>query len=335
VARGFEVGVLTTDPTGRLPGHERIDGVDVRRCRSWLGDLALAPGLPGALQEHPTGDWDVVHVQGVHTLVAPLALAALHGGRTPVVVTFHTGGHSSRLRGVVRPLQWRLLRAGLRAATALVAVSEFEAALFARALRVPRDRLTVIPNGFELPEPGPAQHREPDGSPLLVSIGRLERYKGHHRVIGALGTLLRTHPRAQLEVVGTGPYEERLRRLARDGGVAERVRFASFAPGERAALRALIDRADLVTLLSEYEAHPVSVLEAAGLGRRVLVADNSGLRELAEQGLATAVSLRCSDRELGEAMAELLDRPPPAPAELATWDACAERHAELYGRVTR
>jgi glycosyltransferase involved in cell wall biosynthesis len=256
-----------------------------------------------------------------------------------VVVTFHTGGHSSRLRGVVRPLQWRLLRPGLRAAAALVAVSEFEAALFARALRVPRDRLTVIPNGFELPEP-PAQsslggEEGADGAPLLVSIGRLERYKGHHRAIGALGTLLRTHPRAQLQVVGTGPYGERLRRLACESGVAERVRFASFAPGERAALRALLDRADLVTLLSEYEAHPVSVLEAAGLGRRVLVADNSGLRELAEQGLATAISLRCSDRELGEAMVELLDRPPPAPAELATWDACAERHAELYGRVTR
>jgi hypothetical protein len=34
-------------------------------------------------------------------------------------------------------------------------------------------------------------------------------------------------------------------------------------------------------------------------------------------------------------MVELLDRPPPAPAELATWDACAERLADLYGRVTR
>jgi len=78
----------------------------------------------------------------------------------------------------------------------------------------------------------------------------------------------------------------------------------------------------------------VSVLEAAGLGRRVLVSDGSGLRELADRGLATAVSLRSSDRELGEAMVELLSRPPPSPpAALPSWDDCAARHAALYREV--
>jgi glycosyltransferase involved in cell wall biosynthesis/O-antigen/teichoic acid export membrane protein len=333
--RGVEVSVLTTDPTGRLPREERVDGVAVRRCRSWLGDVALAPSLPGVLSRTVAEDGcDVVHLQGIHTMVAPLALAALRRRRVPVVVTLHTGGHSSRLRGAVRPLQWLALRPGLRAAQALVAVGDFEAARFARTLGLPGDRLAVIPNGFELPEaPGPGG-REAAGAPLLLSVGRLERYKGHHRVIGALETVLRAHPGAQLRVVGSGPYEGPLRRLAGAGAAAGHVRFESFAPGERAALRGLLARADLVALLSEYEAHPVSVLEAAGLGRRVLVADNSGLRELAGRGLATAISLRRSDRELGEAMLELLRRPAPAPpAALPGWDACAARHVDLYRRV--
>lgn len=329
--RGIDVEVLTTDPGGRLPARERVDGVAVRRCRAWLGDLAWSPGLVRALAE---GTWDAVHVQGVHTLVAPTVLAALGGRRTPAMVTFHSGGHSSRLRGALRPLQWLLLRPGLVAAGALVAVSDFEAALFARALGLPSDRLTVIPNGFDLPEPAEPDGLAPDGCPLLVSIGRLERYKGHHRAIGALGTVLRTHPGAQLHVVGTGPYEERLRRLAGEGPAAGHVRIASFAPQRRGDLRRLLERADLVLLLSEYEAHPVAVLEAAGLGRRVLVADNSGLRELAGRGLATAVPLRGSDRELGEAMLEVLRGPPPSgPVALPTWEDCADRHAELYRRV--
>jgi glycosyltransferase involved in cell wall biosynthesis/O-antigen/teichoic acid export membrane protein len=329
-ARGIEVCVLTTDPTGRLPRRERAGGIEIRRCPAWgwLGDLALAPSLPAALAAE---DCDVVHLQGVHTLVAPLALLALRGRRVPLVVTFHSGGHTSRLRTALRPLQWRLLRPGLAAAEGLVAVGEFEAALFARALGVPRARLTVIPNGFELPPAGPLEPEDPDASPLLVSIGRLERYKGHHRVIRALGTVLRAHPRAQLQVVGTGPYERPLRRLAADLAVADRVRFASFPPDERSGLRHLLERADLVALLSEYEAHPVAAAEAAGLGRRVLVADNSGLRELADRGLATAVSLRRTDQELGQAMVDLLGRPAPArPETLAGWDACADRHVELY-----
>jgi glycosyltransferase involved in cell wall biosynthesis/O-antigen/teichoic acid export membrane protein len=334
-ALGVEVSVLTTDPTGRLPSEERVDGVAVRRCRSWLGDVALAPSLPGALSRAVAGGGcDVVHLQGVHTMVAPLALAAMWRRGVPVVVTFHTGGHSSRLRGAIRPLQWRALGRGLRAAAALVAVSEFEAAQLAGMLGLPVDRLAVIPNGFELPEAVEPAGQAPDGSPLLLSVGRLERYKGHHRVIGALETVLRAHPGAQLRVVGTGPYEQRLRRLAREGAAAGHVRFQSFAPGQRAELRGLLARADLVALLSEYEAHPVSVLEAAGLGRRVLVADNSGLRELAGQGLATSVSLRRSDGELGQAMLDLLRRPAPdPPAELPTWDACAGRHVELYLRA--
>jgi glycosyltransferase involved in cell wall biosynthesis len=334
VARGVEVRVLTTDPTGRLPERERADGIEIRRCPAWgwLGDLAFAPSLPGALAAE---DADVVHLQGVHTLVAPLALLALRGRRAPLVVSFHSGGHTSRLRTALRPLQWWLLRPGLAAAEGLVAVGEFEAALFARALGVPRARISVIPNGFELPPPAGPPAPDPDASPLLVSIGRLERYKGHHRVIRALETVLRAYPRAQLQVVGTGPYERPLRRLAADLAVADRVRFASFAPGERAELRRLLERADLVALLSEYEAHPVAAAEAAGLGRRVLVADNSGLRELAGRGLASAVSLRRSDQELGQAMVELLGSPPPPrPEALASWDACADLHLELYRCVS-
>jgi glycogen(starch) synthase len=321
--RGHDVTVLTTDPSGRLPARECLEGVAVvrRRAWPWLGDLHFAPGL---FRELRGGDWDLVHVQGVHTLVAPLALIAAR--RLPRVVTFHSGGHSSALRTALRPLQWRLLRPLLAGCAALVAVSEFEATSFARALGLSRDRFTVVANGFALPDCGDAG-ADPPGPPVVLSIGRLERYKGHHRVIGAMDVVRRAHPDAELHVVGTGPFEPRLRRLAE----GRPVRFSSFPPDRRAALGGLISRSHLVALLSEYEAHPVAVMEAVGLGRRVLVAANSGLHELAERGLASEVSLRSSDDEIGEAMLELLRRPPPAARpDLPDWDACAGRLADVY-----
>lgn len=329
-ARGWRVTVVTADAGGELPPAERSDGVEIRRAPAWrhLGDVQYSPRLPGLLA---SVEGDVVHVQGIHTLVPVLALRALRRGAVPYLVSFHTGGHSSPLRNAIRPLQWSALRGPLAGAAGLVAVSEFEAGLFARSLRLPRERFSVIPNGFELPRitAPPA-----GGPPVLVSLGRLERYKGHHRAIAAMATVWAARPDAELHIVGGGPDEGRLRRLAARSPRPAQIRLRSFPPDRRRQLAELIASSALVVLLSEYEAHPVAVMEAVGLGRRVLVADNTGLSEIAGQGLARAIPLDRSDAEIGAAMLTELSRPPvsPVPA-LPDWDACTDRLAALYERV--
>jgi glycosyltransferase involved in cell wall biosynthesis/O-antigen/teichoic acid export membrane protein len=334
-ARDVEVTVLTADSSRRLPAWEKREGVVVRRRRawSWLGDLQFAPGLRTAVAEGP---WDLVHVQGVHTLVAPMVMAAARRRGLPYVVTFHTGGHSSRLRNAIRPLQWRLLRPLLTQARGLVAVCEYEAELFGKSLGLSRNRFRVIRNGFEMPGRRRSFPGDPPGPPLILSIGRLERYKGHQRAIAAMETIVGEHPQAELHVIGTGPDEERLRRLAAASSTAARIHFGSFPPERREELAHLIGRAHLVVLLSEYEAHPVSVMEAVGMGRRVLVARNSGLHELAEQGLAGDVPLSRTDQEIGRAMLELLGRPAPkAAAGLPNWQTCVDQLAALYEGLRR
>ena len=56
----------------------------------------------------------------------------------PYVVTFHGGGHSSRLRNLLRVRQRAVLRPLLARAAALVAVASFEVDGYAAELRVPR-----------------------------------------------------------------------------------------------------------------------------------------------------------------------------------------------------
>ena len=51
--------------------------------------------------------------------------------------------------------------------------------------------------------------------------------------------------------------------------------------------------------MSDYEANPVAVMEALALGRKVVVADTSGLSELASEGLATAVPPNASTSPAG------------------------------------
>lgn len=332
VAAGAAVTVLTTDPSGRLPRHEQRADVRIERVRAWPArrDYYFAPGIYGVMAR---GGWDLVHCQSYHTLVAPLAMLAAAQLRLPYIVTFHGGGHSSRLRNAIRQPQWALLRPLLARAARLVAIARFEIGLYSQRLRLPRERFVLIPNGADLPTVPPTSQSATSGR-LIASVGRLERYKGHHRVLQALPRVLERHPDARLRIVGVGPYEATLRQMAQQLGVAERVEIGGIPPTDRHGMAALMSSAALVTLLSEYETHPIAALEALALRRPVLVANGSGLGELAERGLARAIDSDSTDAEVASAIIEQLERPLiPPPIELPSWDDCAAGLLALYRSI--
>jgi glycosyltransferase involved in cell wall biosynthesis len=332
---GVDLTVLTTDVTGALESREERDGFVIRRFPAWprSKDYFVSPGLLMALGR---GNFDVVHVQGVHNTVAPLALAVAHRRKVPAIVTFHTGGNSSATRNALRGAQWRAERPLLVRAEKLIAVCEFEAALFSRALRITEDRIVLIRNGSErLPESPVA----PDfsGAPLILSVGRLERYKGHHRVIAAMPALLAHAPRARLVVVGRGEFEPVLRDMVSTLDLDAIVSIVSYAAEDRALMGALVRSANVVTLMSEYEAHPVAVMEALAEGIDVVVADTSGLSELGREGLVTTIDLGAPPETLADALlvASQEHRWAAGPPALPTWDDCAEALIATYREVAR
>jgi glycosyltransferase involved in cell wall biosynthesis len=331
---GADVSILTTDRTGRLPASEQIDGVTIRRVRAWPAqrDYYFAPGIARVMADEA---WDVVHCQSYHTLVAPLAMLAAKRANIPYVVTFHGGGHSSRIRTALRGGQWALLRPLLARANRLIAIAKFEIALYSSRLRLPSDRFVFIPNGADLARSPEATLAPTDGT-LIVSVGRLERYKGHHRAITALPELLKVRPDARLRIVGAGPYESDLRRLAHNLGVLDRVEIGPIPPTDRQGMAAVLASAALVTLLSDYETHPIAAIEALALGRPVLVSHTSGLGELADRGLARSVPLGSSANQVASAMLEQLRHPlVPASIDLPSWDDCATKLLQLYHMVIR
>ena len=328
------VGVLATDRSRALPPVEDVDGVHVERVAAYPQerDYYVAPGLWKRVTRGPE---QLVHLQGVHTAVPVLgALACLRSGK-PYVVTLHTGGHSSPARHGLRGLQWRVLGPLLRRAAVVIGVSEHEADLFHRLSGVPRERLRVVRNGGALPLP-PTDVPPLEG-PVLLSLGRLERYKGHHRLVEALPSLLTTHPGARVVVLGRGPYEDELRALAERLGVADRVEIGFVEGGDRAQMARRISEASVVALLSDYEAHPVAVMEALTLRKPVLVTTTSGLTELVTAGLALGTSADPGPEEVAAGVRAQLDDPvlPPEGFRLPTWDECAAALAGIYREVLR
>jgi glycosyltransferase involved in cell wall biosynthesis len=330
-AGGVEMTVLATDRSGELPREESYHGYRIRRWPAYprSRDYYLAPGLARHLL---TGNYDIFHVPGVNSLVPPAALAAARRARIPSVQTFNTGGHTSALRNKLRPLQWRLLRPLLRSAAALVAVSEYERQVFARILGVPVTTIRLIPNGGDRLPIDPLADT-PQGSPLLVSVGRLERYKGHHRILRALPTVLERAPNARLVLAGSGPYEEPLRAMANQLGVGDRVTICGFGPERRAAMGKLVSDADVMCLLSEYEAQGIAVYEALATGTKALVADTTALSELGHAGLATTIPLEAPPEHVAAAALAVAAAPRTTPPALFSWDDCARELHLLYEEI--
>jgi glycosyltransferase involved in cell wall biosynthesis len=143
----------------------------------------------------------------------------------------------------------------------------------------PADAARVIPN-FAEAAPGPALPRAaldtPEGVPLLLGMGRLHPSKAHDVSLKALARL----PDAVLWIAGTGPLEAELKALARDLGVADRVRFLGWRDDPWALYRA----ADLCLFPSRVEPLGNVVIQAWAYGLPVVAAASAGPAALIRDG---------------------------------------------------
>jgi glycosyltransferase involved in cell wall biosynthesis len=329
-AGGWDVTVVSSTPD-RPPPPESADGaVRVVRVRAWPrgSDLHLAPGLPRLVRtEGPA----LVHCHGYHTFFCPMAMLGALRARTPYVVTLHSGGHSSAFRRLIRPLQAWLLRPLLRRAKRIIAVSEFEADLFSRRLRLPRSAFAVIPSGVELPA-APDEPRR-SGPPEVVSVGRLESYKGHDRVVAAMPRLTQACPGVRLRVLGSGGNESELRSLAVRLGVSDAVEISGVPADQRGALGRVLQGAAVVVALSEYESQGLAIQEALGLGRPVLVSDSSALAELKRHENVVALPKSAGSERVATAILQLVAAPPVKPPVVPTWDDCVGALTAVYDQA--
>jgi len=327
-------------------GHEvslcSVDnGEEIRDWRSALRAARHARWNPSTpervvafLDAHPA---DVVHVHNTFPLFSPSLHHTLSEWGVPVVQTLHNyrlvcANASLLRRGVpctecIRRGPWNSVRYGCyrgsRVQTAVWAdmtahhrrqgtwtecVDLFTTpSSFARQLLIdaglPAERMRVLPN--PVLDPGPP-------APLgegAAYIGRLAPEKGVDLLIEAW----RAFPDVPLRIVGTGPEQRRLRRLAADQSSIE---FLGGVPHDR-ALAVMADSAFVVAPSLWYETFGMVVLEAMACGRPVVVPAESALAELVDPGrtglhytsgdeasLAGACAALLADRSLMQSQGE-------------------------------
>lgn len=167
------------------------------------------------------------------------------------------------------------------------------------AAGVARRKLTVLPNGLELPATAPQHRRIEGGSTLrLLSIGRLAEQKRHDILIRALAEIL-SRRSAQLTILGRGPLEAPLRELARSLGVADRVHL----PGFRGDPAPYLAAADIFVLASDFEGFGNVIVEALAHGLPAVCTDAPyGPRFIAGDCRAVTLVARRDPGELARAV---------------------------------
>ncbi|MEN3062097.1 MAG: glycosyltransferase family 4 protein [Candidatus Methanosuratincola petrocarbonis] len=330
VERGYEVDVLTTDPTGTLPKEEEINGVTVRRFRSWAPNEAyyFSRSLKSHLARY-SRNYNIVHAHSYHAFPALYAAQTKCLNRLVFTPHYHGTGHTFFRRALHIPYRC-VARAVFDNADKTICVSNFEKHLVMRDFGLSNEDVAVIPNGIDLKEFANLKKRENDHKVILY-VGRLEKYKGIDYLIRALHWLGNEFI---LEIVGSGPHREDLLRLIDNLGVKDRVKFFQNLPRDE-LLQKYAD-ADVFALLSEHEAYGISVAEALAAGTPCIVANTSALSEWIDGENCYGVGYPINVEELAHLISSVAGKKIDAlTLQLPTWDVCAEKIIEIYDRLTR
>jgi glycosyltransferase involved in cell wall biosynthesis len=326
---GDEVTVLT-HAAGTAPAAEGTGAVRVLRFPETVRSVRypLSLRLFRYLAKH-AGEFEVVHAHSYHTLVGQ---AAVRSG-LPFVFTphYHGAGHTraaSLMHRVYRPAGARVL-AG---ADAVICVSQAERDLVTADFPGIAEKVRVIPNGAD---PRPAAPRGPDlpsGPQLVLTVGRVERYKNVDLIIRAFSGV---RAEATLVVVGDGPDRPRLERLA---GRAGRVRFTGRVSD--AELEALLSAADVVTSASDHEAFGLVLADGLTAGAQVVASGIPAHREIGRlAGPAAPISYvdprNTTDFAVALDTALAKGRAAAGQAWLPSWSEVADQTRDLYAAVAQ
>ena len=188
------------------------------------------------------------------------------------------------------------------AASAVVTVSEANAAYIHQTFQVPRAHLHVIPCGVDTEQFCPAEKARPAGleagdtagletcaaSPLIVCVARQVAVKNLGLLLEACGLLRSRGLDFRCVMVGDGPLHGELKTKRAKLGLEEIVEMPGAA--EQREVVKWWQRAAVGVLTSENEGMPVSLMEAAACGVPVVAPAVGGIPELVrdeETGLLT------------------------------------------------
>ncbi len=299
---GHQVTVITGAPgifTAQLR-QARIPSLQVRSLVRPLRphlDVAALFQLSGVLRRLKP---DLVCA---HTAKAgSLARAAARLEHIPSVFTPHGWSMFDRASLQPKPLYYWAERLAGRLGARVINVCEFERALAERSGVCAANKLEVVHNGIAdvvLPRARPVDAQPP----VLVMVARFAAQKDHATLLRALAGLLFLDWR--LLLLGEGELLARVSAQIEELGLCRRVHIL---PANTAVNRVLME-SQIFVLSSNFEALPISILEAMRAGLPVVATDVGGISESVHHQDTGLLVRRGDVAGLRAALAHLIAQP--------------------------
>jgi glycosyltransferase involved in cell wall biosynthesis len=265
---------------------------------------------------------DIVHAHEVKSDVITYLASFL--ARVPIVTTIHGYiANSPRQRALVA-LDRRLVT---RFDRVFVVSAKIRDELL--ALGASPDRIRLVHNGLVLANYRRTGQRgalaalagRPVVGPVVASIGRLSREKGHADLLEALALMKARGHLVSTVLAGDGPERAALEALASRLGLADSVYFLGYVDRPQAVL----EEADLMVLPSHTEGLPNAALEALAMGVPVLATAVGGTPEVISDGETGRLVPPAAPESLAREMMDFVARP-------GVWREMAERGRQVVER---
>ena len=303
-------------------GHAlRLVGKVDESC-TWHGQPLLGAGsMPGPLVTPAfaagalmSGLWHrPQRIVSTHLNFGPVAHAAKRFANIPYMLVAHG-------IDVDRNLSKARLDA-LRAATRVIAVSQWTRRRLLELTGVDDSRIAVLANTFDDTRFGVAarpdclveRYRLAPGERVVLTVARLdpaERYKGYDKIVEALPAIRAACGGVRFIVAGRGSDRGRIERLAQDVGVEDAVTFAGFVKDEELADHYRL--ADVFAMPSTGEGFGIVFLEAMACGTPVLAGDADGSVDALDEGRLGRLVPPGSVEAIAAGIVSLLERRGPA-----------------------
>jgi L-malate glycosyltransferase len=245
---------------------------------------------------------DVVQAHGGE----PFKVAALAGGRTPIVYR-KIGLSRPWIRSRARRAAYALL---MRRASRVIAVAEEVRRELVRDFGVPPGRVAVIPNARDrrLFDPALTNGRReevrralgiPEGTPAVISVMALTPEKDPFGHLEVIDLVARRMPDARYLLVGDGPMRAAVERAA---GSTSRVRML----GSRPEVPELLAASDALLLASTSEGMPACLIEAGLAGLPSAAYAVGGVSEVVVDGETGLLALPGDAESLAGRVVDLL-----------------------------
>ena len=324
-ARGVETIVLCTRSQRLEPGlikGVRIIKVPGYNVPGW-GRIVQRTVLNN-LEDRPP---DVIHVHGPAMLSQGLWLGKTLG--RPVVLTLTDQMEASR---VALNVQSKICRA-------IICVSESVREALPRRLDQIEKR--VILPGVSLDPSAKVPPILPEGKVPVVGIaGPLEVIKGGSFFLRACHRILDAGTAIRIVVVGSGPEEKNLRKLATSLELGEHITFVD----DGTAMSAYLTAIDIFCLPSLQQGFGIIMLEAMALGRPAIASGVGGVLSIIEDGVNGFIVPPSDSRALADSILGMLNNRALANKvaiagqnlveDMFTKERMVDEVLDLYGDVT-